>query len=113
MGFKRISKRQGFVRGENMSNANLRTYQLGVTTIALGATPILINLDQEYVTGARINVNASMVIVPGATGVSLAQGVPVATVPLEINGPARFYVAGSGNLQMIIYKTANDSIYGS
>ena len=93
-------------------SANLRTYQLGVTTLALGATPILVNLDQEYVTGARLNINPSMVIVPNATGVSLAQGFPVITFPLEINGPAKFYLAGSGTAQILIYKTANDSIYG-
>jgi hypothetical protein len=86
-------------------------YELGVTTIALGATPIQI-IPGEYVNRVRINANPSMVIVNSNIGVSLAQGVPVVTA-MDIVGPARFYVAGAGSVQIIFGKSANDSIYGS
>ena len=97
-----------------MTGANLRTYEMQPTLITLGATPILINLNSvslPYVTGCMLMPSASMVITNGITGAVLAQGVPV-TCSIELNGPARFYIAGAGTAGLLIYKTANDSIYG-
>ncbi len=89
-----------------MTSSNQYVYALGMTQVTLGATPIQITWGAG-VNGFRLNASTSMVILNGITGAVLANGVPV-TVPLDIMGPAKFYLAGAGTANFIVFKSAAD-----
>ncbi len=96
-----------------MTGANLRTYQVDVMNVTVGATPILVNLNQQYVTGAMIMPGTSLGMANGTTFAAATWAPIICTV--KIDGPARFYLASptTATASILVYKTANDSIYGS
>lgn len=94
-----------------MSSDNF-VYQMGVTTFNVGTSLNFHFKPPTNCNGLILKATASVAIV---NGLSAAEGDGIVpTSDIKINGPAQFYLASAGDedVEVIVFKSANDSIYG-
>lgn len=91
--------------------SNQYSYQIGVTQLSLGATPLAIT-PAAYERGFYLKAGSSAAIVNAASGVTTATGFLLSS-DIEFLNPVTFYLAAPGaeTVEMLIYKSANDDLY--